>query len=208
MADCMRWRYGDTNPVVASVEADTVIEIGDLVQLWNGSAHPAGGLTLNAANELGYFHDRFLGVAMQRSRQGDTDSIRVSTTGVFEFQALKSNYQIGDLVAPFFSQQGKLSKDTVGRVIYPEWSIGRIAKTAKAADLMHVLVDIQSTIMLGGPQSGTPVNLQIYETRHKGSSESGPRILATSRGAAMHLCSGSAPHLEVCPVTTQAVFLD
>lgn len=31
MSDKMRWRYGDTNPVVAAIDAATVIEIGDLV---------------------------------------------------------------------------------------------------------------------------------------------------------------------------------
>ncbi len=31
MTDKMRWRYGDTNPVVAPVDSATVIEIGDLV---------------------------------------------------------------------------------------------------------------------------------------------------------------------------------
>ena len=29
MSDKMRWRYGDTNPVVAAVDSATVIEIGE-----------------------------------------------------------------------------------------------------------------------------------------------------------------------------------
>ena len=42
MADTMRWRYGDTNPVVAPVDSATVIEIGDLVYLDTDDAKPAG----------------------------------------------------------------------------------------------------------------------------------------------------------------------
>ncbi len=67
--------------------AATVIEIGDLVYLEPTTAKPAGGLTdggsLAAKQEA--FHDKFAGVAMQQSRAGDTQDIRVATTGVFEF---------------------------------------------------------------------------------------------------------------------------
>ena len=39
--DRMRWRYGDTNPVVAAVDLETVIEIGDLLWLDGDNAKPA-----------------------------------------------------------------------------------------------------------------------------------------------------------------------
>jgi hypothetical protein len=41
MGDKMRWRYGDTNPVMAAVDAATVIEIGDLMWLDTDDAKPA-----------------------------------------------------------------------------------------------------------------------------------------------------------------------
>ncbi len=41
MSDHMRWRYGDTNAVVAAVDADTVIEIGDLLWQDVDDAKPA-----------------------------------------------------------------------------------------------------------------------------------------------------------------------
>ena len=41
MSDKMRWRYGDTNPVVAAVDSATVIEIGDLVYQDVDDAKPA-----------------------------------------------------------------------------------------------------------------------------------------------------------------------
>ena len=41
MTDKMRWRYGDTNPVVAAVDAATAIEIGDLLWQDTDDAKPA-----------------------------------------------------------------------------------------------------------------------------------------------------------------------
>ena len=56
MTDKMRWRYGDTNPVVAAVDAATVIEIGDLVWQDTDDAKPAAVLadhSSQAANQAG-----------------------------------------------------------------------------------------------------------------------------------------------------------
>ena len=83
MSDKMRWRYGDTNPVVAAVDSSTVIEIGDLLYQETDDARPAssqsdqGSETANQA----VFASKFLGVAMQRSRSADTDPVRAATTG-------------------------------------------------------------------------------------------------------------------------------
>ena len=71
MANTMRWRYGDTNPVVLPVDSATVIEIGDLVYLDTDDAQPAARRPTSgteAANQE-LFHDKFAGVAMQRSPQ-------------------------------------------------------------------------------------------------------------------------------------------
>ena len=43
MANTMRWRYGDTCPVMLPVDSATVIEIGDLVYLDADDAKPAVG---------------------------------------------------------------------------------------------------------------------------------------------------------------------
>ena len=40
----------------------------------------------------------FLGVAMQRSRSGETAPIRVATTGVFEFDCPSGTFELGDMV--------------------------------------------------------------------------------------------------------------
>ena len=100
MTDKMRWRYGDTNPVVAAVDAATVIEIGDLLWQDTDNAKPASALANHgsqAANQQALAAD-FLGVAMQRSRSGDTAPIRVATTGVFEFDCASGTFELGDLV--------------------------------------------------------------------------------------------------------------
>ena len=76
MSDKMRWRYGDTNPVVAAVDAATVIEIGDMLWQNTDDAKPAVGP--NRSNQRRrptkrhLFVDTFLGVAMQRSRSAAT----------------------------------------------------------------------------------------------------------------------------------------
>ena len=102
MSDKMRWRYGDTNPVVAAVDAKTVIEIGDLVWQDTDDAKPAGSFTWDTdlVTTQDGFADKFLGVAMQRSRSGDTAPIRVATTGVFEFDCASGTFELGEMVGP------------------------------------------------------------------------------------------------------------
>jgi len=41
MSDKMRWRYGDTNLVVAAVDSATLVEIGDLLWHDHDDAKPA-----------------------------------------------------------------------------------------------------------------------------------------------------------------------
>ena len=100
MSDKMRWRYGDTNPVMGAVDSATVIEIGDLVYLDTDDVKPASSqvdqTTVTANQEL--LHSLFLGVAMQRSRSGDTGNIRVATSGVFEFACAAGTFEIGGLL--------------------------------------------------------------------------------------------------------------
>ena len=154
MADTMRWRYGDTNPVVLAVESATVIEIGDLVFLDGDDAKPAGLLEdqgTEAANQE-MFHDLFAGVAMQRSPAGDTKPIRVATTGVFEFEALSSTFEVGNLIGADENAGGTaLENQKVVKVTTANLAIGRCAKRAPVADT-KVLVDIVSTVTQGGPQ--------------------------------------------------------
>ncbi len=150
MSDKMRWRYGDTNPVVAAVDSATVIEIGDLIYQDTDDAKPAAhvGMSNNKPEvaQEGFAH-LFLGVAMQRSHSGDTDPIRVSTTGVFEFDCPLGTYELGQRMAIADGHGGELFNQRVLRS--NPCAIGRVAKRVTLL-ATSVLVDIRSTVMTGG----------------------------------------------------------
>ena len=152
MTDKMRWRYGDTNPVIAAVDSATAIEIGDLVYLDTDDAKPASSQA-DQGTETGnqsLFSDNFLGVAMQRSRAGDSDPIRVATTGVFEFDCPSSTYELGDLVGVDEAAGGTALEDQqIAKVAAADQAIARVARRAPVA-ATNVLVDIRSTVMTGG----------------------------------------------------------
>ena len=157
MSDKMRWRYGDTNPVIAAVESATVIEIGDLVYQDDDSAKPAALLANQGSQSANQtkLADLFLGVAMQRSRAGDAEPIRVATTGVFEFDCASAAFRLGDLVGADKNADntGLLSQQTA-KVTLSKEAIGRAARREPAA-ATAVLVDIRSTVMTGGVEGSS-----------------------------------------------------
>ncbi len=160
MADTMRWRYGDTHPVVMAVDAATVVEIGDLVHLNTDDALPAssiddiggaGPADLATAQEI--LHDAYLGVAMQRSRDGDTTPIRIATRGVFEIDTASATFEVGDLVGADDNSGGTaLENQTVIAVATENLAVGRVARSVAVADT-RVFVEIVGTITHGGPQA-------------------------------------------------------
>ena len=87
-------------PVIAAVAAATVIEIGDLLWQDADNAKPASlfAVSNNKPVDQAAFTAKFLGVAMARSRAGDTAPIRVATTGVFEFECAAATFELGDLL--------------------------------------------------------------------------------------------------------------
>jgi len=156
MANTMRWRYGETNPVVIPVASATVIEIGDLVYL-DTTAKPAGALTYGAslASTQESFHDKFIGVAMQQSRGGDTADIRVATTGVFEFPCASATFEVGARLGVDDNVGGNalLDQQVIAvNVANPELSIGYCAKRVNPA-ATSVLVDVIGTLTHAGPQA-------------------------------------------------------
>lgn len=155
MASTMRWRYGDTNPVMLPVDVSTVVEIGDIVWMDVDDVKPASAQS-DQGTELGnqqMLHDAFLGVAMQASPSGVSQPIRVATTGVFEFDCVSTALEVGDLIAPDEDGAGAaLLNQTVAKVASAGAAIGRCAKRVNPAGT-RVLVDIVSSILRGGPQS-------------------------------------------------------
>jgi hypothetical protein len=155
MSNTMRWRYGDTSPVQMPVDSATVIEIGDMLYLDVDDAKPAGGQadqgTKNANQQL--FHDNFSGVAMQASRAGDTQPIRVATAGVFEFDCVSTTLEVGDLIGPDENVAGTaLLNGTVMKVTNANAAIGRCAKRLNPAGT-RCLVDVVSAVLKGGTQA-------------------------------------------------------
>jgi hypothetical protein len=155
MANIMRWRYGDTNPVMAAVASETVIEIGDLVGQVSGAAVPASALE-DLGSEAGNqeaFHDLFLGVAMQCSPAGSTEPIRVATTGVFELDCLSATLELGDMLGADEDGAGTaLLSQTVAKVVTANLAVGRCVKRVNPAGT-RVLVDVVSTVACGGVQA-------------------------------------------------------
>jgi hypothetical protein len=148
----MRWRHGDTNPVVAAVDSAQVIEIGDLLWLNTDDARPASQQADQGTEDLNQqeFAKNFLGVAEQRSRSGDTDPIRVATSGVFEYVCPSGTFEIGDLIGPSEASSGTALEDQqVEGVTQYYHAIGRCARR-QASAVTTVLVEIKSTVMHGG----------------------------------------------------------
>src|SRR5258705_2900940 len=144
MANTMRWRYGDTCPVMLPVDSATVIEIGDMVYLDTDDAKPASSQSdqgTESANQQ-LFHDIFAGVAMQASRSGDTQPIRVATTGVFEFDCLSTTLEVGDMLGADENVAGNaLLNGTLARVTNANASVVRCAKRMNPAGT-NVMVNI------------------------------------------------------------------
>ncbi|MCS7237905.1 MAG: hypothetical protein NZ899_06500 [Thermoguttaceae bacterium] len=152
MANVMRWRYGETASVVAAVDRDTIIYLGDLLWLDGNRAKPASALSPggNAAATRANFAAKFLGVAMQQSPAGDDRPIRVATSGVFEMDTPASTFELGGWVGVAIdSATGRPKNQQVEKVTEATQAIGRIAARSERTTT-KVLVAICSTVMAGG----------------------------------------------------------
>lgn len=154
MANTMRWRKGNTNDVITkAVATATVIEIGDLVEMESdGTVLSVADHTwdTNIATVQEQIHDKFLGVAQQQSRTGDTDPIRVAITGVHEFDCAAATFELGALVGPA-KQTGNAAEDQkVVAVATANLAIGRVAQRY-ATNTTSVLVDVVGVISRSGP---------------------------------------------------------
>ena len=151
MADKMRWRYGETNPVVGLVSDTVAVEIGDLVYYDADRVRPASGQTNQTTKALNQsaFAGKFLGVAMQASPLGEEGSIRVATTGVFEFDTNSQTFVLGALVGiDELPGRTGLENQKVDTAVLAG-AVGRVVRREPAAS-NTVLVGIKSKITEGG----------------------------------------------------------
>lgn len=152
MANTMRWRYGDTNPVMIAAASDAEIEIGDLLLVESNAVVPASGQADQGTSVVNQteFKANFAGVAMQASPTGSGDPIRVATTGVFEFECASATFEVGDLIGATENATGdRLLDQTVEAVPSISAALGRCGKRVNPAST-RVLVDLVSTITRGG----------------------------------------------------------
>ena len=155
MPNTMRWRYGETNPVMLPVSAGIVIEIGDLLYL-DGNNVKAASSQMDqgsmAANQE-TFHDNFVGVAMQATTGQEGREIRIATSGVFEFKCNPATFEVGNLLGCEDDGTGtQLENQSVVSVAAPNLALGRCVKRVPSA-ASKVLIDIVSTVVHGGPQA-------------------------------------------------------
>jgi len=156
MADVQRWLYGATQPISVAVDSATVIEIGDLLYLDTDDAKPAASqadLGTKAQNQEG-FHDNFLGVALTRSKSGETAPVRIATSGVFELDMASATLQPGALVgAAGTGAAGAVgvANQTIESVATANLAIGRVVELATSAT--KAKVSIVSTVIHGGPMT-------------------------------------------------------
>lgn len=152
MSNVMRWRWGETAPVVSAVDKESEIFVGDLLWLDNGRAKPASALApaANPGSTRESFARQFLGVAMQYSPAGEERPIRVATRGVFELETSPGTFQLGDWVGvAIHPQTGRPISQQVEKVTAASQAIGRVASRVDRP-ASKVLVEICSTVMAGG----------------------------------------------------------
>ncbi len=152
MVDVMRWRYGDCNPIQARVDSDTVIEIGDLLYLDTDDAKPAADFPWagSLAATQAAFQSQFLGVATQRSGVGQTEDIRVATSGVFDFPVTRASLNEGAKLAVAKAAGDSLLSQ---QVVEATSSAGTIGTAVRGGiDQTIARLRIQSVIMTGGYQ--------------------------------------------------------
>lgn len=110
----LRFRSGQVHLRKVRVDAETVIEAGDLVWLDTDDVKPASAFTWssNLATTQGNFAAKFLGVAHQPSALGETApiSIDVSPDSVYEFDVASASYELGTPLGPDESSTTLMNK--------------------------------------------------------------------------------------------------
>ncbi|MDO4629228.1 MAG: hypothetical protein Q4C70_08610 [Planctomycetia bacterium] len=163
----LNWKWGDTSPIAVTPAPGARIHIGDLLWLdetgkcWPASEYPRE----ETADTRRGFARRFIGVAMQESKAGRVNPIRVATAGTFEFslEGVTAPLILGMHVAPAFQGTGLSSsvkkKKTQGAGLSPplkpqtvtptdekDTAIGWVAHTEDVKDGKAVIRVISSLL--------------------------------------------------------------
>jgi len=151
------WQREEPFPIeTAAVATASVIEIGDLVATASSGGAPSSAddetWVTNLVTTQENFHDKFMGVARDRSRNGDVASIVANTTGVYEFDCAAATFEVGDLVGAAKASGNALENQKVAAVATANLAVGRVAKRY-GSNTTTVLVSVVSTRVHGGPQA-------------------------------------------------------
>lgn len=142
-----------TDPVVSAptVSAD-VIAPGDFLWADSGNSYAprpfsaytwdTNILTTQTSSKL-----VFLGVALSAKKAGVTDTVRIATDGVFEFDCASATFNLGDLVGAA-KQTGNLMENQKVAAAVVAGAIGRVYEHVGTA-ATKVRVRIRSTLLRG-----------------------------------------------------------
>lgn len=100
----LRFRYGQVQLRKVRVDADTIIDAGDLIWLDGDDAKPASAFPWDTdlPTTQAAFAEKFLGISHQSSREGQTDpiSVDVSPSSVYEFDVSPAAFEVGNSLGP------------------------------------------------------------------------------------------------------------
>jgi hypothetical protein len=141
MSNALRFRSGQVELHRLPVDADTVLNPGDLVYLDTDDVKPAADLPFNEdlATTRADFAAVFLGVCHQFSQAGDTDDVSVdlSPLAVYEYDVTEATFQVGDTLAPAGDSNG-LESQRLSQVADATKTIARAAEHKAAATRLRM----------------------------------------------------------------------
>jgi hypothetical protein len=150
---------GQQEFVFQAPAAATLIDIGDLVYQDPATRKPKSASAMadqgsESANQAA-FQQNFLGVSEQRSREDDTDRIRISTRGVKLFDCVAATYRIGDMLGVDEQSGGTALEDRkLVKVTDSSYAIARVHRDTED-NATKVWAQFESTVMFGGIQLPT-----------------------------------------------------
>jgi hypothetical protein len=169
MSNASRYRYGETNPIIAAVQTGVAVDIGDLL-VWDPDH---GAVPVATQADLGdlpsnqnQFGQTFLGVALESCPAGSDKPIRVATTGVFELDSTSDQYALGELLGGCGNGvDGHLENQKVASVSNYPSAIGRNLQ-AQTSAMTKLLVDIRSAVMQGGVQPNYNEQREVFDNTY------------------------------------------
>lgn len=135
MSDNQRHVREESNPRWFDVNSATVIEAGDLCWQDTDDVKPASDFTWDTSLAVtqAAFILKFVGMAADRSKAGETEQVKVDKNGVKKFTCASTTFEIGALVGPAKASGNALENQKVVAVATANLAIGRVAKRYSSA---------------------------------------------------------------------------